>query len=67
MIPQELCSERIVEQTVIIQVLEEIVEIVQIKSVINRIVDVTVVVQRQTPTIQTVIKTVEILQVQFRD
>ena len=61
-IPQELSPERIVEQIAIIhvpQVLEEVVDIVQIilrKSCIAKVVDGRVVVQRQIPTIQTVVE-----------
>ena len=56
------------------QVVEELVEVVQIfpqehfsERIIDRIVYVPVVMQRQVPIIQTVQKTVEVLQVQFLD
>ena len=50
------------------QVVEEtVVQIISQESIIDRIVDVTVAVQRQVPTIQTVLKTVGSLQVQFLD
>ena len=77
LIPQERVQQRTVEQIVHIpvpQVVEEIAEVVQIipqervsKRIIDRIVNVPVVTQRQVPTIQTVQKTVKVLQVQFLD
>ena len=75
---QECVHQRTVEQIVDVPVphfVEEIVEVVQIihqerisELIIDRIVDVPVVVlQRRAPTIQTVLETVEVLQVQFLD
>ena len=72
-IPQERVQQRTVEQIVDVpvpQVVEEIVEVVQIipqgrlsVRINDRIVSVPVVMQRLVPIIQTVQKTVEVLQV----
>ena len=75
LIPQERVQQCTVEQIVddhVPRVVEEIAEVVQIillerilERIVDRIVDVPVVMQRQVSTIQTVQKTVQVLQVQF--
>ena len=77
LIPQERVQQHTVEQIVHVPVplvVGEIVEVVQImhqervsKRIVDRIVEVPVAMQRRVPTIQTVQKTVQVLQVQFLD
>ena len=56
------------EQRVVVSVFQVVKEMVEVDQIIvDRIVDVTVMVQRQIPSIQTISKTVEILQIQFLD
>ena len=72
-IPQERVEQRTVEQIVHVpvpRVVEEIAEVVHSQEriseqIIDRIVGVPVAIQRQAPIIQTVRKTVKVLQVQF--
>ena len=71
LIPQKRVQQRSVEQIVhvpVLQVVEATAEVVQVrisKRIIDRTVDVPVVMQRQVSIIQTVQKTVKVLQVQF--
>ena len=76
-IPQERVQQRTAEQIVDVpvpQVVDEAAGVVQIilqdrisKRIVDRFVDVPVVMQSRVLTIQTVQKTVEVLQVQFFD
>ena len=68
LIPQERVQNRTVEQVIDVPVLQiqETVEVPQIQ-LIDEVVDVPVVVQRQVPTVEKVQKTVKVRQVQFID